>query len=167
MKIVHFTGNALSVVDTKGRTSLPSSYRSVVATRAEKAGDENPLGVFLGEHPSQPCLQGYDPSFQDVLRGRVEAEVAKTNPDSFSVDLDEKFAELFGIVEPVSYDDVGRMVLPQRLRKAAGLEEPGSVALFFGASETFRIWNIDRYRAAYADKPHMLRAIDGLKDPRK
>ena len=167
MKIIHFTGNALSVVDSKGRTSLPSSYRSVVGTRAAKAGDDNPSVVFVGEHPSQPCLQGYDPTFQDVLRSRVEAEVAQSGTDSFSVDLDERFAELFGIVEPVSFDDVGRMVLPQRLRKAAGLDEAGSVALFFGASETFRIWNIERYREVYADKPHMLRAIDGLRDPRK
>jgi MraZ protein len=167
VKIVHFTGNALSVVDAKGRVSLPSVYRSVVATRANKIGEENPFFVFVGEHPGQPCLQGYDPTHQDLLRDRVEAEVAKSGTDNFDIDLDERFAERFGIVEPISFDEAGRMVLPQRLRKAAGLDEAGSVALFFGASETFRIWNIDRYREAYADKPHMLRAIDGLKDPRK
>ncbi len=167
MKIVHFSGSVLSAVDAKGRVSLPSSYRAVVSTLAAKAGEDNPSLVFLGEHPSQPCLQGFDPTYQDTIRARIEAEVARSGTDSFSVDLDERFAERFGIVEPVSYDDVGRMVLPLRLRKAAGLDEAGSVALFFGASETFRIWNIDRFRQAYADKPLMLRAIDGLKDPRK
>lgn len=166
MKIVHFTGNASSVVDAKGRVSFPSTYRSVVSTRAAQKGDETPSSILIGEHPNQLCLQGYDAIYQDVLRERTEAEVAKTS-DNFSMDLDERLAELFGGVEPISYDDVGRMVLPARLRKIAGLEEAGSVALFFGAAETFRIWSLDRYRAHYADKPNMLRMIEGVKDPRK
>jgi MraZ protein len=166
VKIVHFTGNASSVVDAKGRVSFPSAYRSVVSTRAAQKGDEVPSEILIGEHPNQLCLQGYDAIYQDVLRERTEAEVAKSS-DNFSMDLDERLAELFGGVEAISYDDVGRMVLPARLRKIAGLEDPGSVALFFGAAETFRIWSLDRYRAHYADKPNMLRMIDGIKDPRK
>ncbi len=165
MKIVHFTGNASSVVDAKGRVSFPSTYRSVVGARATQAGEENPAAIILGEHPNQHCLQGYDAIYQETLRTRTEAEVAKSS-DNFGMDLDERLAELFGGVETISYDDVGRMVLPARLRKIAGLDTPGSVALFFGAAETFRIWSLDRYRAFYADKPNMLRMIEGIKDPR-
>lgn len=166
MKIVHFTGNASSVVDAKGRVSFPSTYRAIVGARAALQGDENPSAILVGEHPNQLCLQGYDTIYQETLRERTVVECAKAT-DEAGMDLDERLAELFGGVEPISYDDVGRMVLPLWLRKAAGLEEPGSVALFFGAAETFRIWSLDRYRAHYADNPKMLRMIDGIKDPRK
>ena len=75
--------------------------------------------------------------------------------------------EGFGIYEAVSFDGAGRMVIPANLRRIAGLEEQGSVCLFIAAGETFQIWNLDRFRAAHIDRPRLLRAIDGLKDPRR
>lgn len=166
MDLELFSGNALSVVDAKGRMSLPSSFRAVVASRMGLPGDANGA-VLIGEHKLQPCLQGFDKSYQKLLYTRLQEEVAKSGSDSFSDDLDERFAETFGNPESVSYDGVGRMVLPLGLREFAGLDAPGSVALITAAADTFRIWNLDKYRAAYADKPNMLRIVDRLKDPRK
>lgn len=170
MEIGFFFGNALSVVDAKGRTSLPASYRAVVDARVRKVapGSGETSQIMLGEHPRHPCLQGFDPSYQDVLHQRLQEQVAKAAASGdFMDELDEAYLEGFGIYEAVSYDGAGRMVIPGNLRKIAGLDEAGSVCLFIAAAETFQIWNLDRFRVAYADKPRILRAIDGLKDPRR
>lgn len=171
MEIGYFFGNALSVVDAKGRTSLPASYRAVVDARVRKAapGAAESSQVMLGEHPKHPCLQGYDPTYQAVLYARLQEQVEKAASEggSFMDDLDDALVEGFGIYETISYDPAGRMVIPANLRRIAGLEEAGSVCLFIAAAETFQIWNLDRFRAAYADRPRVLRAIDGLKDPRR
>ena len=159
-----FTGKALSVIDAKGRVSLPSSYRAVVAGNASAAGTDAAATVLLAQHALHSCLQGYDRSYQQVLFDRVkrEREMSTRIVGGYDDDLSEEF----GIAEPVAYDAAGRMVVPNELREPAGLEA-GSLVLFWGAAETFHIWNFDRFREAFADRPRMMAAIAGLKDPRR
>ncbi len=160
-----FTGKALSVIDAKGRLSLPSSYRAAAASRASANGFDDASTVLLAQHARHPCLQGYDPSHQQVLFDRLKRE--HEGSDSFIDDLDDDLSENFGIIETVAYDAAGRMVVPQEQRKVAGLDEAGSLVLFWGAAETFQIWNYDRFRETFADQPRKIAALDGLKDPRR
>ena len=160
-----FTGKALSVIDAKGRVSLPASYRAAAVSRAKANGFDDTSNVLLAQHARHACLQGYDPSHQQVLLDRLKRE--REGSDSFIDDLDDDYSENFGIIETVAYDAAGRMVVPQEQRKVAGLEEAGSLVLFWGAAETFHIWNFDRFRETFADRPRMIAALDGLRDPRR
>lgn len=165
----YFYGNALGVVDAKGRTSLPSSYRAVAETRARLhyvPGSPFPeKEVLIGEHPRHPCLQGYDPTFQPILFQRLQAKAEAAGGDVMDA-LDDLQLESFSVTESIGYDPAGRFVLPATLREIAGID-PGGQALFMAAGETFQIWNPDRFRAAFFDKPRLIRALDALLKARK
>src|SRR3954453_5089279 len=52
-----FQGSALNAVDAKGRVSIPSFLRSVIARR----GDART--ITLAKHEACPCLSAYGPAY--------------------------------------------------------------------------------------------------------
>lgn len=164
----HFTGNALGVVDSKSRASLPAPFRLAVERRATRAVREGTPSLdrvmYLDEHPLLPCVQGYDPVHQDSFAHKLEASVTQRAEDPLAA-FGQAQSDLFGNSTEVGYDPAGRFVLPGSLRKYAGIELNG-VALFWGAGETFEIWNPDRFRAAYHADGRRMRKLDDLIEAR-
>jgi MraZ protein len=124
-----FRGSALNAVDAKGRLSVPAFVRQKIELRsAEKV-------LVLSPHAQFDCLVGYDTNHSAVLQARAEQRLGD-NPDPLA-EL-EMQAALFASTIDVPYDPSGRIILPPRLKKRAGI---GGLALFLGMIGEFQIWN--------------------------
>jgi MraZ protein len=128
-----FNGSALNAVDAKGRLSLPAFVRTIVERRSpEKA-------IILGKHETDPCLVGYDTSYNVNLLEEVRRR--RLREEEQGVDLKvhhSRSRRTFGFTEPAGYDSSGRIILPPMMRKVGQIED---LVLFIGAGETFELWN--------------------------
>jgi len=124
-----FRGSALNAVDAKGRLSVPAFIRQKI----ERRSDEKLL--VLATHHEFQCLVGYDANYSAVMHDRAERRLGD-NPDPMA-EL-ELNAGLFGTTVDVPYDPSGRIVLPPRLKRRAGIED---LAMFVGMGGDFQIWN--------------------------
>ncbi|HEX8641720.1 MAG TPA: division/cell wall cluster transcriptional repressor MraZ [Allosphingosinicella sp.] len=134
MELQHlFNGSALNAVDAKGRLSLPAFVRTIVERRSpEKA-------IILGKHETDPCLVGYDTSYNVNLLEEVRRR--RLREEEQGVDLKvhhSRSRRTFGFTEPAGYDSSGRIILPPMMRKVGQIED---LVLFIGAGETFELWN--------------------------
>lgn len=124
-----FRGSALSAVDAKGRLSVPSFIRQKI----ERRSDERIL--VLSAHPQFDCLVGYDTNHAAVMLEKAEKRLGE-NPDPFA-ELDMQAGLLGGTLD-VSYDTSGRIILPPRFKRRAGI---GELAMFVGTGGEFLVWN--------------------------
>ncbi|WP_121063887.1 division/cell wall cluster transcriptional repressor MraZ [Chachezhania antarctica] len=147
-----FRGESHHKVDSKGRVSIPASFRRVLeegdpeyqAVKAE--GDDaalpNPeIVIVYGDH-RRKYLQCY------TMKGieEVDAKIEK-----LPIGQERKFLERLynGQIHTTSVDDTGRLVLPAKLRQKIGLTD---TAFFIGAGTTFEIWNPETYEAEEVSK---------------
>ena len=124
-----FRGSALNAVDAKGRLSVPAFIRQKV----ERRSDEKIL--VLAVHPEFQCLVGYDANYSAVMQEKAEKRLGD-NPDPLA-EL-ELQAGLFAGTVDVAYDPSGRIMMPPRLKRRAGIEE---LAMFVGMGGEFQVWN--------------------------
>lgn len=132
-----FRGEGHHKVDTKGRVSIPASFRRVL-----EAGDPdwtdglNPnLVIVYGDHRRNylecytiEAINEVDGQIADLPRGSMERRMLQ---------------RLFhGQSFPTSVDETGRLVLPAKLRTKIGLE---AEAFFIAAGDTFQIWKPETY----------------------
>lgn len=119
-------------LDTKGRISVPASFRASVA-------DEKFAGVVLYRSFTNNCIEGLSMS-------RMEQMAAATDKMGvFDSELDDLSAMLFADARPLSFDVTGRVVIPEELLKHAGITD---TAVFVGRGNSFQIWNPEAFRAA-------------------
>jgi len=160
-----FLGSALSVLDAKSRASLPADFRATLDKRARRAHEPGQPApdrlIRLVEHPRHPCLQGFDPIYEETMMTQLEARVSQMDGVDPIDALDDELLESFASAISVGYDPSGRFVLPGHLRKVAGLEL-GGTAFFASAGQTFQIWNPDRFRIAFQDRPRLINTLNGL-----
>lgn len=128
-----FNGNALSVVDAKGRLSVPAFIRSVVERRSDAKA------IIVGTQEASPCLNAYDRSYAHYLFQENERRRLAEEASGGEVAAAEARARrTFGLTEEALYDPSGRIVLPPMLRRKGNIED---MALFVGVGGTFEIWN--------------------------
>lgn len=158
-----FHGHALNAVDAKGRVSVPASFRNVIDRRARRAAQAGePLDekiLMIGRHREGGRLQAFDATYSQTLFRQVEERVAHLSGEEKIAALDAAQAEAFGNTTEVSFDGAGRMVLPPLLRRRGGIE---GLALFWGAGQTFQIWNPQRFRERFADDAAQLEILEDL-----
>ena len=157
-----FSGGAVNALDAKGRVSLPSTFRDVIARRLQAAGfvqSDEQRSIFVRQHKMLPCLQGFDIVHQARLVASMEEEVAELRGIERDDALEELHGDILGPARPINYDSAGRMNLPQSLRDDVALKD---LAYFVTAGESFQIWSPEAYRETYRDKPIRVRAMDGL-----
>jgi len=141
---VHVNG-----VDQKGRVSLPAAFRQTIDIRcgggAVAAGLERTLR--MSRHATLPCIEVSDgrqiaeqEDQMDKHAERLSAESGRLHGDI----LEELEAAAFPLMKDVSFDNAGRMVLPERLRAKAQI---GADAFFVGRGRRFRIWAPEILRA--------------------
>ena len=132
-----FRGEGHHKVDTKGRVSIPASFRRVL-----EAGDPdwtdglNPnLVIVYGDHRRNflecytiEAIAEVDDQIEALPRGSMERRMLQ---------------RLFhGQSFPTSVDETGRLVLPAKLRAKIELD---AEAFFIAAGDTFQIWKPDTY----------------------
>jgi len=125
-----FRGRYEHAIDGKGRTSLPSRFREVLAA----TGDAR-LVITTG---LDPCLVAY-PMHEWVA---FEERLAKLPQFDASVAMLRRIY-VSGAVD-CEIDRLGRLLIPASLRKHAGLDRE---ALWAGMGRHVELWSRDRFDA--------------------
>ncbi len=126
------SGSGLSVIDGKGRVSIPPDLRNaVIANSAERS-------FYLGKQSGHAALVGYDKAaLEDRNRNIEAAEMSAAANGVPEYDFGAR-SKTFPSVEPVPFDTSGRFVLSAKLRARAQLD---NLAFFAGFGRFFCIWN--------------------------
>ena len=128
-------------LDTKGRISVPASFRASVA-------NEKFAGVVLFRSFTNNCIEGFSMS-------RMEQMAAATDQMGiFDSELDDLSAMLFADARQLAFDVTGRIVIPSDLLAHAGITDR---AVFVGRGNSFQIWNPDAFRAVQEQALNNLR----------
>jgi MraZ protein len=132
-----FRGRFELKIDPKGRLSLPSSYRQLLVHDSKKSQE---LIVTNSRYLGKSCLHAYTlPEWQKLERKIARLSSLKTEVQAFN-----RFYLSGGQV--VEVDSQGRILIPQGLRRYAGLE---TQAVLVGMGAKFEIWAQDVWDKIY------------------
>lgn len=137
-----FRGESQHKVDSKGRVSIPASFRRVIEASdpSWSAGGTPELVIVYGDHRRDylecytiEAIEEVDSKIDALPRGSMERKMLQ---------------RLFhGQSFPTAVDETGRLVLPAKLRAKIDLE---GEAFFIAAGDTFQIWKPQTYEAQEA-----------------
>ena len=133
-------------IDTKGRVSVPASFRTVLA----KDGLD---GIYCYPSLDAPALDAGGQRLVDKINGLVEGLAP------YSDERDQLATALFGTSEILSIDQDGRTILPERLREHAGIT---THITFVGLGEKFQMWEPGRFEANLAEARQKVRDLRKL-----
>ena len=126
-----FVSNFTNRLDSKGRVSIPSSFRSVLA----RDGYE---GLYVHQALDLPALDAGG----HALRATIDEILSRFSP--FSDEWELLSTALNGTSEVLRVDPEGRMTLSEALKSHAGI---GDAVTFVGHGHKFQIWEPERFRA--------------------
>lgn len=121
-----FTGQYDRTIDVKSRIQLPSQLRKAIDPERDGAG----LYITLGEN--RGTLAIYTERAFEELAERIETEFM---PGSESRRFELQF---YALASYVDFDKQGRLVLPERLRRKARLEDE---VYLVGQKHHIDVWN--------------------------
>jgi MraZ protein len=127
-----FVSTFTNKIDTKGRVSVPASFRTVLA----KDGLD---GIYCYPSLDAPALDAGGQRLVDKINALVE--------------------DLFGSSEVLTIDQDGRTTLPERLRDHAGIT---SHITFVGLGEKFQMWEPKRFESYQAEARQKVRNLRKL-----
>ncbi|MEM7520794.1 MAG: division/cell wall cluster transcriptional repressor MraZ [Pseudomonadota bacterium] len=132
-----FRGESHHKVDTKGRVSIPASFRRVLEAGDPnwKSGESPELVIVYGDNRRQ-YLECYTMAAIDEVDSKIDALPRGS--------MERKMLHrLFhGQSFPTHVDETGRLVLPAKLRQKISLD---GEAFFIAAGDTFQIWKPETY----------------------
>jgi len=123
-----FRGQYEHAIDAKGRTSVPSRFREVLASRSESK-----LVLTSG---LEPCLVAYPMAEWEAFEERLSA-LPRFDPSVAMI----RRIYVSGAVE-LEMDKLGRVLIPASLRGYASLERKG---LWAGMGNHLELWSKDRF----------------------
>ncbi len=126
-----FRGRYSHTIDTKGRVSIPSDFRSELHRRSERA----PI-VTNGVTPAGECLWLY--SYDDWCA--YEDRIVNLSPDNLDAQSFVRFMVSGATECPI--DNQGRSLLPGFLREYAKLDREVTIA---GVGKRIEIWNKTKF----------------------
>lgn len=136
-----FRGSFHQKVDSKGRVSIPASFRRVVETGDPDWTDGlRPNLVIVYGLDDQNWLDCYTVNAIEDIEERID-QMQPGSDDREALEL------LFhGLAQDMQIDEDGRIVLPQKLRDKIGLDGDEK-ALFIALGDRFQIWREDTFEA--------------------
>jgi len=138
-----FVSHYVLRLDSKGRVSVPASYRGVLA----RDGFD---GLYCYPALDQPALDAGG----NALLAEIEALIGSFAPYS---DQRQQFAlSLYGTSETLKIDGEGRVVLTDSLKAHAGITD---AVTFVGLGHKFQIWAPNRFGAELAEATEKVRAF--------
>ena len=140
-----FVSNFTNRLDAKGRVSIPSGFRAVLA----KDGYE---GLYI--HPALD-LAALDAGGH-ALRKTIDDILARFSP--FSEEWESLSTALNGTSEVLKVDPEGRITLSETLKAHAGIADQ---ITFVGHGHKFQIWEPSRFQA------HLDQARSRLRDVKR
>ena len=139
-----FVSTILNKLDAKGRVSVPAEFRKVLSGQGTD-------GLYCIKSISRdPALTG----FGNTLLSDLSQQLKPRNPL-----LDKNYAAqahgMFGQVRHLSFDDEGRVRLPDDLIAHCGIKDR---VAFVGLNAIFEIWNPDTLEATAAARVAVVEA---------
>ena len=140
-----FVANFTLRLDSKGRVSIPGSFRSVL-------GRDGFEGLYCYPALDRPAIDAGG----NALMAEIEALIGRFTPFS---DHREEFAlALYGTSETLKIDGEGRVVLSENLKRHAGITD---AVAFVGLGHKFQIWEPGRFQKELAEATQKVRALQG------
>jgi len=140
-----FVANFTLRLDSKGRVSIPGSFRSVLA----RDGFE---GLFCYPALDRPAIDAGG----SALMAEIETLIGRYAP--FSDQREQLALALYGTSETLRIDGEGRVVLSENLKRHAGITE---TVAFVGLGSKFQIWEPGRFQNELAEATQKVRALKG------
>jgi MraZ protein len=131
---IYYLGKYTHGSDEKKRVQIPSKWRPENLTNYEVN-----VVLWMRESESEACLQVFPPGEMKRLMQLVR------NKSWGDADAETLRRRLGGDSETVKVDSVGRVCIPDRLAKPAGIEKNSEV-LLVGMVDVYQIWNTERYK---------------------
>ena len=138
-----FVANFTMRLDSKGRVSIPGSFRSVLA----RDGFE---GLYCYPALGRPAIDAGG----SALMSEIEALIARYAP--FSEQREQFALALYGTSETLKIDGEGRVVLSESLKRHAGITE---AVTFVGLGHKVQIWEPGRFQNELAEATDKVRAL--------
>lgn len=122
---MRFLGNIEAKIDAKGRVFLPAAFRKML----QASGEDQ---LVMRKDVYQDCLVLYPASVwneqMDTLRSRL---------NRWNKMHQQMFRQFVSGAEMLNLDASGRLLIPQRYLKVAGIEQQ---VRFLGVDDTIEIW---------------------------
>lgn len=133
---LRFRGESRHKVDTKGRVSIPASFRRVLETGDPDWVDGlNPNFVMVYGNPSYPFIECFTIQEIESIEDQIE--------DMEYGDERDQLEEIYSANSvQATVDDTGRIVIPAKLREMFDI---GVEAAMVASLNTFRIWDAELY----------------------
>jgi len=138
-----FVANFTLRLDSKGRVSIPASFRSVLA----RDGFD---GLYCYPALALPAIDAGG----NALMAEIEALIARYAP--FSTERERLALALYGTSETLKLDGEGRVVLSESLQRHAGITDQ---VAFVGLGHKFQIWEPGKFRNELAEATDKVRAL--------
>ena len=116
-------------LDVKGRVSVPAAFRDVSTQQGFK-------GIYVYPSFTEQAIEGGN----EVLMQESYQKLKQLN--RYSKEYNALSRRLLGQIVPLSFDANGRVGLPQRLLRHAGIDER---LIFIGLGDKFQIWEPHRF----------------------
>jgi MraZ protein len=138
-----FVTNFTLRLDSKGRVSIPGSFRSVL-------GRDGFEGLYCYPALDRPAIDAGG----SALMVEIDALIARYAP--FSEQREQLALALYGTSETLKVDGEGRVVLSENLKQHAGITE---AVAFVGLGHKFQIWEPGRFQKELAKATEKVRAL--------
>jgi transcriptional regulator MraZ len=138
-----FVSNVTLRLDSKGRVSIPASFRSELA----RDGFD---GLYCYPALDRPAIDAGG----NALMAEIEAVITRYAP--FSEEREQLALALYGTSETLKTDGEGRVTLSGSLKSHAGIAE---AVTFVGLGHKFQIWEPGRFQSELAEATQKVRAL--------
>ncbi|MCK9920098.1 division/cell wall cluster transcriptional repressor MraZ [Microbacteriaceae bacterium K1510] len=138
-----FVSNITLRLDSKGRVSIPASFRSVL-------GRDGFEGLYCYPALDRPAID----SGGNALMVEIEALIGRFTP--FSEEREQFALALYGTSETLKVDGEGRVMLSESLKRHAGIADS---VTFVGLGHKFQIWEPGRFQNELAEATQKVRAL--------
>jgi MraZ protein len=139
-----FLSSFINQIDKRGRVSVPAPFRAAL-------GDDAP-GIIVFPSLQHDALDGCSIAHLEYLSQSLERQ--DLPPDTH--ELIE--ATIFGNSVQLPFDGEGRIIVPQHLTAAVGIEDE---VTFVGRRKTFQLWNPKKF-AVYEAAARMEARAKGI-----
>ena len=138
-----FVSNVTLRLDSKGRVSIPATFRSVLAR-------DGFAGLYCYPALDRPAIDAGG----HALMSEIEALIGRFTP--YSEEREQFALALYGTSETLKIDGEGRVVLSDSLKRHAGISDS---VTFVGLGHKFQIWEPGRFQNELAEATQKVRAL--------
>ncbi len=139
-----FTGTYELTIDPKNRLSIPANIRADLESerrRGTESGEAEPVRLYVVPGDRQGTLSIYDADYYEAY---AEKQHSSLEQDQEKEDFEAVF---YSVATRLEMDKGGRVVLPQRLQRVAGIRAKVTLT---GMRDHMVLWNREAFEQFFA-----------------